>query len=74
MKSAHEPGEVTWVEVPGGRLAVEVSSTDSEPVLAIHGISSQRKLWNWLRAAAPGLGLIASDLRGRGDSVDEALS
>jgi pimeloyl-ACP methyl ester carboxylesterase len=72
MKSAHEPGEVTWVEVSGGRLAVEASSTDSEPVLAIHGISSQRRLW--LRAAAPGLSLIAPDLRGRGDSVDEALS
>jgi pimeloyl-ACP methyl ester carboxylesterase len=38
-------------------------------VLAIHGISSQRRLWNWLRAAAPGLSLVAPDLRGRGDSV-----
>lgn len=74
MASAHEPGEVTWVEVPGGRLAVEVNSQDSEPVLAIHGISSQRKLWNWLRATAPGLSLIAPDLRGRGDSVEVALS
>ena len=35
----------------------------------IHGISSQRKLWNWLRAADPALSLIAPDLRGRGDSV-----
>jgi hypothetical protein len=34
MASAHEPGEVTWVEVPGGRLAVEVNSQDSAPVLA----------------------------------------
>jgi hypothetical protein len=34
MGSAYEPGEVTWVEVPGGRLAVEVNSQDSEPVLA----------------------------------------
>src|SRR2546429_2097115 len=63
MASAHEPGEVTWVGVPGGRLAVEVNSQDSEPVLAIHGISSQRKLWNWLRAAEPGLSLIAPDLQ-----------
>jgi pimeloyl-ACP methyl ester carboxylesterase len=73
MASAYEPGEVTWVEVPGGRLAVEVNSRDSEPVLAIHGISSQRKLWNWLRAAAPDLNLIAPDLRGRGDSVGVTL-
>jgi hypothetical protein len=27
MASAHEPAEVTWIEVPGGRLAVEVNST-----------------------------------------------
>ena len=74
MASAHAPGEVTWVEVPGGRLAVETFGSDTEPVLAIHGISSQRKLWNWLRAAAPDLSLIAPDLRGRGDSVGVTLS
>jgi pimeloyl-ACP methyl ester carboxylesterase len=73
MASAHEPGEVTWVEVPGGRLAVETFRSDTEPVLAIHGISSQRKLWNWLRAAAPDLSLIAPDLRGRGDSTGVTL-
>ena len=33
MASAHESGEVTWAEVPGGRLAVEVNSQDTEPVL-----------------------------------------
>jgi hypothetical protein len=55
MASGHEPGELTWVSVRGGRLAVEVNSGDTEPVLAIHGLSSQRKLWNWLRASAPGL-------------------
>src|SRR3984957_175098 len=63
---------VTRVEVPGGALAVEVISAASEPVLAVHGISSQRRLWNWLRAADPSLSLIAPDLRGRGDSVDVA--
>jgi pimeloyl-ACP methyl ester carboxylesterase len=74
MASGHGPGEVTWVEVPGGRLAVEIFGSETEPVLAIHGISSQRKLWNWLRAAAPDLSLIAPDLRGRGDSVGVTLS
>jgi hypothetical protein len=39
MASAHEPGEVTWVEVPGGRLAVEVNRKDSEPVLALETLS-----------------------------------
>jgi hypothetical protein len=40
MASGHGPGEVTWVGVPGGRLAVEVFGSETEPVLAIHGISS----------------------------------
>lgn len=70
MTSEHPAGhEVIAVEVPGGRLAVETHPSGSEPVLAIHGVSSQRRLWNWLRAAAPGLSLVAPDLRGRGDSV-----
>jgi pimeloyl-ACP methyl ester carboxylesterase len=70
MSSARDPGaEVIAVEVPGGALAVAVLTSGSEPVLAVHGISSQRRLWNWLRAAAPDLSLIAPDLRGRGDSV-----
>jgi pimeloyl-ACP methyl ester carboxylesterase len=41
----------------------------TEPVLAIHGVSSQRRLWNWLHAEAPDLTMIAPDLRGRADSV-----
>jgi pimeloyl-ACP methyl ester carboxylesterase len=67
--------EVIAVEVPGGHLAAEYVTAGSgaaRPVLAIHGISSQRKLWNWLRAVRPGLSLIAPDLRGRGDSVGVA--
>ena|ERR1022692_2211147 len=48
-------GEIAGIEVPGGTLAVERFRSGTEPVLAIHGISSQRRLWNWLRAAAPGL-------------------
>ncbi len=64
--------EVARIAVPGGALTVEVTRADTEPVLVIHGISSQRKLWNWLRAAAPELSLIAPDLRGRGDSIGVA--
>jgi pimeloyl-ACP methyl ester carboxylesterase len=70
MTSPHPAGhEVIGVEVPGGRLAVETFTSGTEPILAIHGVSSQRRLWNWLRAAEPGLSLVAPDLRGRGDSV-----
>jgi pimeloyl-ACP methyl ester carboxylesterase len=73
MTSEHPAGhEVIAVEVPGGQLAVETHPSGTEPVLAVHGVSSQRRLWNWLRAADPGLSLVAPDLRGRGDSVDVA--
>lgn len=50
-------------------LEVEVVPGSTDPVLAIHGLSSNRRLWNWLRAEAPELSLIAPDLRGRGGSV-----
>jgi pimeloyl-ACP methyl ester carboxylesterase len=61
--------DVRSVAVPGGDLAVEVLAGDTDPVLAIHGVSSNRRLWNWLRAEAPELSLVAPDLRGRADSV-----
>jgi pimeloyl-ACP methyl ester carboxylesterase len=57
------------VPVTGGLLTYEVLAGTTEPVLAIHGVSSQRKLWNWLQAEAPDITLIAPDLRGRADSV-----
>jgi pimeloyl-ACP methyl ester carboxylesterase len=58
------------VPVDGGELAVEVTPGDTEPVLAVHGLSSNRRLWSWLQAEDPGLTLVAPDLRGRADSVD----
>lgn len=63
---------VVSVPVRGGDLAVEVVDGSTAPVLAVHGISSTRRLWDWLRAELPELSLIAPDLRGRGDSVDVA--
>jgi pimeloyl-ACP methyl ester carboxylesterase len=60
------------IAVPGGDLAYEVLEGTSEPVTAIHGISSHRRLWSWLHAEAPDLTLVAPDLRGRADSVDVA--
>jgi pimeloyl-ACP methyl ester carboxylesterase len=62
------PG-VHAVPVTGGALAVEVLPGSTEPVLAVHGISSHRKLWSWLRAVSPELTLVAPDLRGRADSL-----
>jgi pimeloyl-ACP methyl ester carboxylesterase len=62
-------GGVATVPVHGGLLTYEILAGSTEPVLAIHGVSSQRRLWNWLHAEAPELTLIAPDLRGRGDSA-----
>jgi pimeloyl-ACP methyl ester carboxylesterase len=59
---------VTDVRTLAG-LEVELVPGATDPVLAIHGVSSNRRLWNWLRAEAPELSLIAPDLRGRGGSV-----
>jgi pimeloyl-ACP methyl ester carboxylesterase len=58
------------VAVTGGSLAVELLPGSSAPVLAIHGISSTRRLWLWLREQAPDISVLAPDLRGRGDSID----
>lgn len=60
------------VAVPGGDLAYDVLPGQTAPVLAVHGISSTRRLWSWVHAAAPELTLVTPDLRGRGDSVDVA--
>lgn len=54
--------------LPTGPLAVATWSGASDPVLAVHGISSNNRLWLWLADAAPGLTLVAPDLPGRGDS------
>ena len=61
---------ISFVDVDGGALAVETFPGTTEPILAIHGISSHRRLWSWLRAAAPELTIVAPDLRGRADSYE----
>ena len=58
-----------YVPVEGGELAYELGAGRTEPVLAVHGVSSQRRLFDWLHAAAPALTLLRPDLRGRADSV-----
>lgn len=52
-----------------GTLAHETFGGATRPILALHGISSTRKLWLWLHEVAPDLTLLAPDLRGRGDSL-----
>jgi pimeloyl-ACP methyl ester carboxylesterase len=57
------------IPVEGGSLAVDVLTADTTPALALHGVSSNRELWNWVHAQSPGLSLITPDLRGRADST-----
>ena len=59
---------VRLVPVRGGELSVEELPGDTAPVLALHGVSSNCRLWNWLRAEAPEVSLVAPDLRGRAAS------
>ncbi|MDI9896907.1 hypothetical protein QM797_19480 [Rhodococcus sp. IEGM 1381] len=40
------------VPVSGGDVVVETHTGTSEPVLVVHGVSSQRMLWSWLRGVA----------------------
>jgi len=47
------PGAGT-IPVAGGDLAYEVLAGDTEPVLAIHGISSHRRLWHRARRTVTG--------------------
>jgi pimeloyl-ACP methyl ester carboxylesterase len=64
-----DAGSLAHVAVLGGVLEVEAFTGGTEPVLAVHGISSQRRQWSWLRAARPDITLITPDLRGRGGSA-----
>jgi len=59
---------VVSVPVAGGSLVVELASAMTTPILAIHGLASQRRQWDWLRGTRPDLSLIMPDLRGRGES------
>lgn len=69
MTATPPPGART-VPVPGGELTYEVTTGSTEPVLAIHGVSSHRRLWDWVHTGAPEITLVTPDLRGRADSVD----
>ena len=60
------------VQVVGGQLAVfRYGPAGGKPILAIHGITSTNRAWQWFARAVVPLGytLYAVDLRGRGDSI-----
>lgn len=60
---------VERVPVRGGDLTVGVWGPDEGPtVLAIHGITASHASWALVARLAPGLRIVAPDLRGRGRS------
>ncbi len=65
------PDEKINVPVRGGDLAVfRYGPASGKPILALHGITSTNRAWQWFaRNLVPrGFSLYAPDLRGRGDS------
>jgi pimeloyl-ACP methyl ester carboxylesterase len=54
------------VETAAGPFEVLTRPGTTEPVLAVHGVSSNNRLWSWVLDAAPEVTVIAPDLAGRG--------
>jgi len=61
------PGTRTEVvETAAGPFEVLTRPGTTEPVLAVHGVTSNNRLWSWVLDAAPEVSLVAPDLAGRG--------
>lgn len=54
------------VETASGPFEVLTRPGTTEPVLAVHGVSSNNRLWSWVLDAAPEVSVVAPDLAGRG--------
>lgn len=54
------------VAAAAGPFEVLTRPGTTEPVLAVHGVSSNNRLWSWVLDAAPEVSMIAPDLAGRG--------
>jgi pimeloyl-ACP methyl ester carboxylesterase len=54
------------VETAAGPFEVLTRPGTTEPVLAVHGVSSNNRLWLWVLDAAPEVSVLAPDLAGRG--------
>lgn len=54
------------VQAAAGPFEVLTRPGTTEPVLAVHGVSSNNRLWSWVLDAAPEVSMIAPDLAGRG--------
>ncbi|QNG37729.1 alpha/beta fold hydrolase [Geodermatophilaceae bacterium NBWT11] len=54
------------VPTAAGPFEVLTRPGTTEPVLAVHGVSSNNRLWSWVLEAAPEVSVVAPDLAGRG--------
>ena len=66
--------DTIWVEVPGGRLAVE-DEGDGPPIVLVHSAIVNRRSWDALTPllVAAGYRVIRYDMRGWGESTAEAV-
>lgn len=52
----------------GGRVVASRRPGSGVPVLAIHGLTTTRRMWTWVTNEAPEFDFVCADLRGRGES------
>jgi len=66
--SPHLPEGATTgvVDTAAGPFEVLTRPGTTDPVLAVHGVSSNNRLWSWVLDAAPEVTVVAPDLAGRG--------
>ncbi len=57
---------VEMVQTAAGPFEVLSRPGTTDLVLAVHGVSSNNRLWSWVLDAAPEVSIIAPDLAGRG--------
>src|SRR6185295_5017691 len=67
------PSQTTWLDVPGGRLAIEDEGSGA-PIVLVHSAIVNRRAWDGLAPllVAAGYRVIRYDMRGFGESRAEA--
>src|SRR5690349_20280647 len=67
------PAETIWLDVPGGRLAIENEGSGS-PIVLVHSAIVNRRSWDALTPllVAAGYRVVRYDIRGFGESTAQA--
>src|SRR5919198_2637439 len=68
------PSQTSWLDVPGGRLALEDEGS-GPPIVLVHSAIVNRRSWDALTPLLLGAGyrVIRYDMRGCGESTTEAV-